>query len=218
MMRRTVIACAVSLVCTSTCNARASYMTGIRCDDRVCITHAPIDVRMRNVYPRNDARAARHHARTKEIARRKRNTHRFEDDTRNVERKNGIIRIATAAGPIVIASTTATAWKGFFRDLVLSGFTPTRVTCYARGGHMRLSLHYTGEACDIDQSARNRTASRMYHVTDIARRWGLRDGCTFRDPDCGHIDTGRDRWRVATTRRWHEAWRPERWPRYARMR
>jgi hypothetical protein len=30
----------------------------------------------------------------------------------------------------------------------------------------------------------------MYHVGALARKWGLRDGCTF--SDCGHVDVPRD--------------------------
>jgi hypothetical protein len=30
----------------------------------------------------------------------------------------------------------------------------------------------------------------MYHVGDLAAKWGLRDGCSF--GDCGHIDDGKN--------------------------
>jgi hypothetical protein len=62
------------------------------------------------------------------------------------------------------------------------------VSCFASGGHMRGSLHYTGHACDFAQTARNRTVGLMYHVGDIIAAHGLRDGCSF--GDCGHVDTG----------------------------
>ena len=83
----------------------------------------------------------------------------------------------------------AAKFQGFFQDLVDKVYRPRYVGCYARGGHMPNSMHYTGEACDVDQKARNRTAGPMYHVSEIARKWGLTDGCSFRD--CGHISNGR---------------------------
>lgn len=41
-------------------------------------------------------------------------------------------------------------------------------------------------ACDIDQTGWNKTAGPMYRAKALAAKWGLRDGCTFRD--CGHVD------------------------------
>ena len=103
----------------------------------------------------------------------------------------GLTSVTTAVGPITVASAWVDKFEGFIADLVASGYRPNAVSCYSPTGHMRNSLHHIGEACDIDQRARNRTAGRMYHVRDLAAKWGLRDGCSFHD--CGHIDTGRYR-------------------------
>lgn len=101
----------------------------------------------------------------------------------------GLVTIQTAAGiPIRVASDFAPKIEGFIRDIVAMGYRPGKIHCYARGGHVSHSLHYSGHACDFDQHGWGKTASTMYRVAALASRWGLRDGCTFRD--CGHIDAG----------------------------
>jgi hypothetical protein len=100
-----------------------------------------------------------------------------------------LVTVPTAAGiPITVASYDASKFVGFISDLVAQGFRPRHIGCFASGGHVRNSNHYHGGACDIDQTARNRAPGFMYHVAELAARWGLRDGCTFHD--CGHIDDG----------------------------
>src|SRR5262245_37146136 len=100
-----------------------------------------------------------------------------------------LITIDTAGGRITIAVSHAEKFRGFINDLVARGFRGP-IKCYARGGHMRGSLHYRGEACDFAQTERNRTHRLLYSVGDLATKWELRDGCSWRSPDCGHIDTG----------------------------
>jgi hypothetical protein len=101
--------------------------------------------------------------------------------------RGGVVTVNTAAGiPITVASSAASKFEGFISDLVASGYKPRQIHCLAHGGHVRDSNHYWGGACDIDQSARGRTAGRMYHVVELANKWGLRDGCSF--GDCGHVD------------------------------
>lgn len=94
----------------------------------------------------------------------------------------------TAAGSIVIACGLADKMSGFISDVVARGFKG-RVHCFALGGHVRNSLHYRAEACDFAQRGWGKTVRPMYHVRDLAAKWGLRDGCSF--GDCGHIDSGR---------------------------
>jgi hypothetical protein len=99
----------------------------------------------------------------------------------------GLVTVATAAGiPITIAGSMAARFQGFIADLVARGYRPRQIHCHANSGHVSRSNHYWGGACDFDQHGWGRTASAMYHVADLAGRWGLRDGCAFRD--CGHID------------------------------
>jgi hypothetical protein len=105
--------------------------------------------------------------------------------------RGGVMTVDTAAGiPITVASSAASQFEGFISDLVASGYKPRQIHCLAHGGHVRNSNHYWGGACDIDQGARGRTAGRMYHVAELANKWGLRDGCSF--GDCGHVDVPRN--------------------------
>ena len=102
-----------------------------------------------------------------------------------------LVTVHSAAGSITVNAAHVSQFIGAIADLVAAGFRGP-VHCYARGGHVRHSLHYTGEACDFAQLGRNRVApgaSIMYHAHAILAHWGLRDGCTFHD--CGHADTGR---------------------------
>lgn len=98
-----------------------------------------------------------------------------------------LVTVSSAAGPITVSRGIAYKMQGFVGDVVARGFKG-RVHCYARSGHIRHSLHYRGEACDFAQRGWNRTVHVMYRAGDLARKWGLRDGCSFRD--CGHIDSG----------------------------
>lgn len=108
----------------------------------------------------------------------------------------GLVRVHTAAGiTITVSPQFAPKIEGFIRDLVASGYHPRRIHCYARSGHVRHSLHYTGNACDFDQRGWGLTDRMMYHVSGLAAKWGLRDGAEFRD--WGHIDNGRGPSRVA---------------------
>lgn len=102
---------------------------------------------------------------------------------------SGLVHVATAAGiSVTVAASFATKIQGFIADLVARGYHPHQIHCYASGGHVRGSLHYSGQACDFDQRGWGQTAKPMYHVADLVGKWGLRDGGGFRD--WGHIDTG----------------------------
>lgn len=102
-----------------------------------------------------------------------------------------LVSIETAAGTITVAPRIADRMKGFIADVVERGFKG-RVKCYSWSkSHVRNSLHHTGEACDFAQhwTAHGLQTHRvMRHVADLTAKWGLRDGCSFRD--CGHIDAG----------------------------
>jgi hypothetical protein len=99
----------------------------------------------------------------------------------------GLVTIQTAAGiPITVASSAASRFQGFITDLVARGYRPRHIGCHAGSGHVANSNHYWGGACDFDQTGWGRTAGAMHSVADLAGKWGLRDGCSFRD--CGHID------------------------------
>lgn len=101
----------------------------------------------------------------------------------------GIVTVPTAAGiPITVAAGLAHRFAGFIADLVANGYKPSHIGCYASGGHVPNSRHYSGAACDIDQRGWGKTAAPMYHVAALAAKHGLRDGCSF--GDCGHLDDG----------------------------
>jgi len=103
--------------------------------------------------------------------------------------RGDLVTVQTAAGiPITVAASAADKFKGFIGDLVAEGHKPHDIGCYAHGGHIAHSFHYRGLACDIDQDEKNVTASYMYHVSALASKWGLDDGCEFHD--CGHISLG----------------------------
>lgn len=105
----------------------------------------------------------------------------------------GIVAVPTAAGIVIhVAAGLADKFQGFVADLVANGYKPAQIHCYAGGGHVPNSRHYAGAACDIDQRGWGRTAAPMYHVAALAAKHGLRDGCSFRHADCGHIDDGRN--------------------------
>ena len=134
----------------------------------------------------------------------KRHRHVRHDDapsihkTAHAEASGGIVTVATAAGiPIRVAASLASRFTGFIADLVANGYKPSHIGCYASGGHVPNSRHYAGAACDIDQRGWGKTAAPMYHVAALAAKHGLRDGCSFRHSDCGHLDDGQSLRRYA---------------------
>jgi len=134
---------------------------------------------------------AKHHAR-----------HRVHRPTRDANGNIADSRYChpeTAAGRITIACDLADKMQGFIRDVVARGFKgPVHCLSYSHS-HVAHSLHFVGEACDFAQRGWGKTVRVMYHVRDLVAKWGLRDGCTFRD--CGHIDSGRSVGRVRMVRR-----------------
>jgi hypothetical protein len=103
-----------------------------------------------------------------------------------------LVTVPTAAGiAITVQRKLVPNFQGFVDDLVKIGYTPKHIGCWAPvGTHVRNSNHYHGGACDFDQTGWGRTAPQMYHIASLASKWGLRDGCSFRRSDCGHVDDG----------------------------
>ena len=89
---------------------------------------------------------------------------------------------------ITVARDFADRFTGFFAALFRLHERLPPVHCYAPTGHMRHSLHHWGGACDVGQTDRNKADRMMYHVGDLAKQFGLTDGCSWRNPDCGHVD------------------------------
>jgi hypothetical protein len=78
---------------------------------------------------------------------------------------------------------------GYFVETVkIKGNRIGEIGCLS-SGHMRHSKHHWGGACDFSQLSRDRTTDKfMYHVTAIAHKHGLTDGCEWDNRDCGHIE------------------------------
>ena len=104
----------------------------------------------------------------------------------------GIVTVDTAAGiKIRVAADFAAPIQGVISDLVARGIKPKQIHCYASGGHVHGSRHYSGHACDFDfyKGCMGCSAKWTRSIGDIVARHGLRNGCSF--GDCGHIDDGR---------------------------
>jgi len=100
-----------------------------------------------------------------------------------------LVKIDTAAGPITVSQEFAPKIKAFIQELADAGYHPKKVHCFSLShSHVKHSLHKSGNACDFNQRGWGLTDRFMYHVKHIAAKYGLRDGCSFRD--CGHIDLG----------------------------
>jgi hypothetical protein len=131
--------------------------------------------------------------------------HRHKRHHRQIDPNGNYLTVRTALGLTskVIASA-ADKFQGFIDALEIDHIEPetgeltkgnriTDIGCLS-SGHMRNSKHHWGGACDFMQERRNVTASFMYHVTHIAQRFGLTDGCIwsgrgrYGGPDCGHIE------------------------------
>jgi len=101
----------------------------------------------------------------------------------------GLMTVATAAGiNITVSKEMAPKMQAFIADLMEIGYRPKHIDCFARGGHVRGSRHYSGNACDFDQRGWGKTAQMMHYVGVLAKIHGLRDGGSF--GDWGHIDDG----------------------------
>jgi len=126
--------------------------------------------------------------RTYQLARKKKNTSAA-----------ALVTVPTAAGiKITVSKTFAPKITAFIADLAERGYKPKSIHCHARGGHVHGSRHYSGNACDFDQTGWGKTAKPMYKVADLAKKHGLRDGGSFRD--WGHIDDGKPLSRYASKR------------------
>lgn len=131
-------------------------------------------------------------------AKRSRKRERFNEDNLAV--------VTTALGLTTrVIASAKDQFQGFIEDVERDHIEPetgeyskgnriTDIGCYEPKGHMPGSKHHWGAACDFMQTARDKTAAFMRHVTRVAEKWGLTDGCTwsgrgrYGGPDCGHIE------------------------------
>lgn len=95
-----------------------------------------------------------------------------------------------------VAASAREKFQGFIDKVESLGNRISAIGCYVPRGHMPGSKHYRGLACDFAQVKRNVTKDKfMYSVADVAKDFGLTDGCTwgwtggrYDGPDCGHIE------------------------------
>lgn len=107
----------------------------------------------------------------------------------NGNRARGLVTVSTAMGNITVSPSFAPKIVPFINVLAARGYHAKQVHCFSMAkSHVARSLHKTGNACDFAQRGWGKIDGPMYHVADLARQYGLRDGCSFRD--CGHIDNG----------------------------
>src|ERR1700689_4750005 len=65
----------------------------------------------------------------------------------------GLTTVPTVVGiPITVSVAIADRMTSLIADLVAHGYKPHNIGCYASGGHVRYSRHYSGNACDFDGS------------------------------------------------------------------
>lgn len=103
--------------------------------------------------------------------------------------RNGTVREVTAYGiGVCVDPRFASRFLAFFAALKASGARVTSIVCQAYG-HVPGSNHIGGGACDVNQTAKNRTIQAMHHAGGMIRAAGLYDGCSFRD--CGHVEAMR---------------------------
>jgi hypothetical protein len=102
----------------------------------------------------------------------------------------GVVKASTGAVAYV-AGHASTAFQCVIDKLEAQGYPVKEMGGYARGGHIRGSLHYSGTALDINQLARNVTSPRMpANEIQIANDCGLISGAQWRHADSGHFQLG----------------------------
>ena len=117
---------------------------------------------------------------------------RNQDRATDANGNNIMVKVQTAYGfNITVHPAYASKFLRLFVLLKDRGYkVPASITkCWTpRGTRVAGSNHYIGAACDI-QTGWNRGPAFVYHMSDIIKKAGLYDGCSFRD--CGHIEAVR---------------------------
>lgn len=90
-----------------------------------------------------------------------------------------------------VAAAYAPAFKGFVDDFEQSGGTIRFIGGFRSGHCWTGGLHPCGRAIDICQYSRGVVDRRCHwprNTTQLAHKWGLTDGATWRHGDRGHIE------------------------------
>jgi hypothetical protein len=90
-----------------------------------------------------------------------------------------------------VSSSAANAFRCIVNALETQGYPIKFMGGYARGGHIRGSLHYSGNALDINQTDRGVTTPRMpSNEVSLAAGCGLVSGASWKNNDSGHFQIG----------------------------
>lgn len=106
---------------------------------------------------------------------------------------SGSMTTISACGKSVrVSPKAASAFRGFLTELCSGGYKIDFVGGYRNtyiAGTKIKSLHASGLAIDVNQTARNRVTRRLpAGVTQMAARYGLKHGAVWRSPDAGHFE------------------------------
>jgi hypothetical protein len=120
-----------------------------------------------------------HHRERKQVAR-----------EAHVETGRGVVH--TPSGAVAyVAERARTAFQCIVDKLETEGYHIHDIGGFARGGHIRHSLHYSGMAVDINQESRNVTHPKMPdNEIFLANSCGLISGAQWHDADSGHFQLG----------------------------
>ena len=104
---------------------------------------------------------------------------------------SGVVQ-ATSGAVAYVAAHATEAFQCVVTELEAAGYRITEMGGFARGGHIRGSLHYRGLALDVNQQERNVTVPPMpKNEIQIANGCGLISGAQWAgDPDSGHFQLG----------------------------
>jgi hypothetical protein len=157
----------------------------VSCNDRLCTQDT-----------RQDVHKAKH-SKVVHVPARRYSTHqrkyRSDHVQRNYAHNSGsLTTVPTAAGIAITVSTAiADRMTSFISDMVAHGYKPHNIGCYASGGHVRFSRHYSGNACDFDGSLSMAPFFRTAEAEELIKQHGLHSGCDYvlhGVRDCGHVD------------------------------
>ena len=164
---------------TMPCTVQPNFLSGIR----------SISVSMHR-----DRHVSRHYHLRRHIAHyRHRSIYHKEEATHSKSAASvgsGVVKAASGAVAYVAAHATG-AFQCAVNALEAVGYPVKFMGGYARGGHVRHSLHYRGLALDINQLSRNVTSPRMpSNEIAIANGCGLISGAQWANGDSGHFQLG----------------------------
>jgi hypothetical protein len=111
-----------------------------------------------------------------------------DTNKRPIASGNGVVKASSGAVAYVAERATG-AFQCVINSLEKEGYPVRFMGGFARSGHIRNSLHYSGLALDINQLGRNVTKPAMpRNEVEIANGCGLISGAVWHHPDSGHFE------------------------------